>query len=101
MFRGGRVSLAQSQDSCEQRGGDRGSLILNDHTRICRRESCGRGRPSTVLHRFLGMLCMMRGVLERLCCRVPPARISQGRVGSRTTLERLSLLGKACGEHRP
>jgi hypothetical protein len=32
---------------------------------------------------------------------VPPARIAQGRVGSRTTRERLSLLGTDGGEPMP
>ena len=96
----GGASVAAKSD-VKTEGWDRDALILNDHTHICHRESCERGRPDTVLHRFLGMLCMMRGGLERLCCRVPPARIYQGHVVSRMMSERLSMLGQACGEPMP
>ena len=39
-----------------------------------------------------------RTLLEKVFCRVHSARISEGRGGSRTTPERLSMIGQECGE---
>jgi len=54
-----------------------------------------------VRYRFPGILDIRRGGREGRCKRGPLTRIAPRRVGPRTTPERRSLLGQACGEPRP